>query len=170
MSVGGYPGHDLSDAVLLTDEEYAALKNAESQGKAICWDGDRPVVVDRAMPLTELRAMRLADISDSANARLSELSAAYPAFELQSWAQQAREAEALAADQSSAAPLLSAIATARGLTVVELSARVRAKVAAYAEASGQIIGQRQALEDALMAVDLLAQDAAAQLEAIQWPA
>lgn len=112
----------------------------------------------------------LAAINARAAMLLSELSAAYPDVEVQSWAQQTREAEALAVDSSASTPLLSAIAAARGLTIDGLAERVRAKVAAYAAASGTVIGQRQALEDALMSVDLAAPDAAAQLEAIQWPA
>jgi hypothetical protein len=89
---------------------------------------------------------------------------------VQSWAQQTREAEALAIDPNTPAPLLAAIATMRGVPLATLAERVRAKVLAYAVASGQIIGQRQALEDRLMAVDLQAPDAAEQLEAITWQA
>ncbi|BAK75375.1 hypothetical protein NH8B_0540 [Pseudogulbenkiania sp. NH8B] len=120
--------------------------------------------------LTDLRTCQLTAINTRAAELLAPLSANYPDGEVQSWAQQTREAEALAADPLAATPLLNAIATARGLTVTTLAERVRAKVLAYAVASGQIIGKRQALEDVLMAVDLQAPDAAEQLAAIQWPA
>lgn len=119
--------------------------------------------------LTDLRARKLADINTRASELLATLSANYPGGEVQSWGQQTREAEAVAAEPTANAPLLTAIAAARGLTVDELASRVRFKIQAYAVASGQIIGQRQALEDALMAVDLQAADAAAQLDAITWP-
>ena len=158
-----------ADAVEISDEYHAELIEGQSQGKIIDWSGDVPVVVDPP-PLTmpERRRQCLAAINTEAARSLSSLSAAYPDGEVQSWAQQTREAEALAIDQNAAAPLLTAIATARGLTIIELATRVRAKVAAYAVASGQIIGQRQALEDAIAAIDLTAPDAAAQLEAITW--
>ncbi len=120
--------------------------------------------------LAELAARQLAAVNAGAAQALAQLSAAYPDGEVQSWAQQTREAEALAADPQAPAPLLTAIATARGLSVAELASRVLAKVQAYAMASGAVIGQRQALEDAINAVDLAAQDAAEQLAAIQWPA
>lgn len=122
------------------------------------------------LPVDELRPRQLAAINARAAQLLAELSAAYPEGEVQSWAQQTREAEALAIDPYAPAPLLTAIATARNVPLLELAARVRTKVTAYAASSGAIIGQRQALEDALMVVDLAAPGADAQLEAIQWPA
>ncbi|MCP1289809.1 hypothetical protein NK214_06350 [Chromobacterium sp. S0633] len=123
-----------------------------------------------AQHLLALRARQLAVINATAAQLLNALSSSYPDGEVQSWAQQTREAEALSFDPSAAAPLLTVIAAARALTIADLAARVRAKEAAYAAASGATIGQRQALEDRLMAVDLQAPDAAEQLEAIQWPA
>ena len=56
-------------------------------------------------------------------------------------------AEALAADPQAAAPLLTAIAEARSLPVLELASRVLGKMNAYAGASGALIGRRQAAED-----------------------
>lgn len=119
--------------------------------------------------LLDLRAATLAAINDKAASLLRELSAAYPEGEVQSWAQQTREAEALALDADAPVPLLGAIARARALDVGELAARVRTKTAAYTQASGRIIGQRQALEAALMAIDADAPDARARLAAICWP-
>lgn len=140
-------------------------------GVAHVWrDGEW--VADAALQrqqLEDLAARQLVTVNAGAALALSLLSAAYPDGEVQSWAQQTREADALVADPRVPAPLLSAIAAARGLVVTDLAARVLAKVQAYAVASGQIIGQRQALEDAISAVDLAAPDAADQLAAIQWP-
>lgn len=117
-----------------------------------------------------LRAHALAKITTACEAAIAGLRTSYPESEVLSWSQQSREADALAAAPDAEAPLLSAIAASRGLPVTELATRVRAKVTAYAMASGQIIGQRQALEDQLMAVDLQAADVAEQLAAITWPA
>ncbi len=123
-------------------------------------------VLDVGEELAMRRSVLLAAINSEASTLLASLSAAYPDGEVQSWAQQTREAEALAVDPHASAPLLSAIATARGVLLDVLAERVRAKVSAYAAASGAIIGQRQALEDALMAIDLQAPGAAEQLAAI----
>ena len=53
----------------------------------------------------------------------------------------------LLAQVSAQEPLLTAIATARGLPVAELASRVLGKMNAYAAASGALIGRRQAAED-----------------------
>jgi hypothetical protein len=99
------------------------------------------------------KAARLAGINASCDAAVAALAAAYPEREIQSWPQQVKEAEALAADPQAAAPLLTAIAEARSLPVPELAARVLAKMAAYAAASGALIGRRQAAEDLIDAAE-----------------
>ncbi|MCQ4142852.1 hypothetical protein [Vogesella sp. AC12] len=160
-------------AVEIAEPLYAQLALTPiPSGQLITQDSQgQPQLSALPPPLPEaLRALRLVEINAMASVALSTLSTAYPDGEVASWPQQTREAEALEVDQFASTPLLSEIAAVRGLPVLELAARVRAKVLAYAVASGQIIGQRQALEDALMAVDLLAQDAVEQMEAIQWPA
>ena len=69
------------------------------------------------------------------------------------------EARAYAADPTASTPLLSALATTRGIPLPDLVERVLAKADAFAVASGSIIGQRQALEDRL--------DACTTLEEVQ---
>jgi hypothetical protein len=161
-----------TDAVEISADEHAALLADQSAGKVIEADADgHPVAVDPPpLSLNERRAAALTRINSGGEAAMASLRANYPESEVMSWSQQTKEADALEANPNATTPLLTAIATARGLSVADLAARVRAKTAAYALASGQIIGQRQALEDTLMAIDLQAADAAAQLEAIQWPA
>lgn len=122
-----------------------------------------------APSVKQIRIRQLTAFNTHAAKLLAGLSAAYPDGEVQSWAQQTREAEALAADPDASTPLLTSISAIRGVPLTTLAERVRAKVDAYAVASGQIIGQRQALEDALMAIDLQAPDAVEQLAAITWP-
>ncbi len=135
------------------------------------WQGDdwRPDSELQTQLAAQAAASKLAEINAGAGRALAELSAGYPAGEIASWPQQTREAEAIAANPAADAPILTAIAQQRGIGVVELAQRVLAKVAAYGMASGYIIGQRQALEDAIEAVELTAADALQQLEAIQWP-
>ena len=130
---------------------------------------DPEAVPDTAASFTQIRAAKIDEINVAAGRALAVLTASYPAGEVSSWGQQIAEAEALVLDPSAPAPLLLAIAEARGIAVADLAARVRAKWSAYAAASGEIIGRRQALEDAIDAVDLAAPDAAAQLAAIEWP-
>lgn len=122
----------------------------------------------RGSHLETLRAAKQATINTACNAALAQLTAQYPEREINSWPQQEREARELAANPAVTTPLLSAIAAARELPVAELAARVLAKSDAFAVASGALIGRRQAREDALLAIDLAAPDAAARIAAIPW--
>ena len=99
--------------------------------------------------LEAAKAAKLVELNAGCERALSSLTASYPPGELQSWPQQVKEADDLTANPEAVTPLLSAIATARGLTVVELVERVRLKADAYAQLSGSAIGRRQALEDLL---------------------
>ena len=73
----------------------------------------------------------------------------YPDRELLTFDQQKQEATAYLADQSSACPLLSPLATARGISLELLCQKVIAKATAFSAISGALIGQRQAYEDQL---------------------
>ena len=97
--------------------------------------------------LEAVKAAKRLEINEACNAAVASLAASYPEREIQSWPQQVKEAEALAANPQAPAPLLTAIADARALPVVELASRVLGKMNAYAAASGSLIGRRQAAED-----------------------
>lgn len=97
--------------------------------------------------LNAAKAAKLTEINAECQKAVAALAADYPDSEVQSWPQQVKEATALSADPQADAPLLTAIATARGLPVAELASRVLGKMNAYAGASGALIGRRQAAED-----------------------
>lgn len=122
---------------------------------------DYPAAESEALKAAKLR--KLADINALCNAELDAFSRSYPAGEVQSWPQQVKEAEALAVDPAAAVPLLTAIAEQRGITVADLAIRVHAKMDAYAQLSGALIGRRQAAEDQIDAAGTLE-----DLEAIAW--
>ncbi|WP_241120867.1 hypothetical protein [Achromobacter xylosoxidans] len=113
--------------------------------------------------LNAAKAAKLTEINAECQKAVAALAADYPDSEVQSWPQQVKEAMALAADAGADAPLLTAIATARGLPVAELASRVLDKMNAYAAASGVLIGRRQAAEDAIGATASLE-----DLSAISW--
>ena len=113
--------------------------------------------------LNAAKAAKLTEINAESQKAVAALAADYPDSEVQSWPQQVKEATALAADAGADAPLLTAIATARGLPVAELASRVLDKMNAYAAASGVLIGRRQAAEDAIGAAASLE-----DLSAISW--
>jgi hypothetical protein len=99
--------------------------------------------------LDDCKAAKLSTLAAQFSARMAAIKAGYPDEEVQSWFEQKAEALAYTADPTSTVPLLSAMATARGITVADLAARVLANAAAWAVTSGAIIGRRQALEDAV---------------------
>ncbi len=97
--------------------------------------------------LEAVKAAKRIEINAACDIAVASLAASYPEREVQSWPQQVKEAEALAADPQAQAPLLAAIAEARSLPLAELASRVLGKMNAYAAASGALIGRRQAAED-----------------------
>lgn len=111
--------------------------------------GELDYDADDSLQLNAAKAAKLVEINALCNDALSELASTYPSGELQSWSQQAKEADLYATDPTVATPILSAIADARGITVAEMAERVAANVAAYSHASGTLIGRRLAAEDAL---------------------
>ena len=111
--------------------------------------GTLELSADPAAQLAQAKADRLAAINIECDKALAVITASYPASEVSSWPQQVKEAQNLQLDPRADAPLLIALANARGLTVDELCGRVLAKSAAFSVVSGQIIGRRQALEDIL---------------------
>ena len=109
--------------------------------------------------LEEAKAAKLSEINTAADAAIAALTATYPDRELATFDKQESEARAYAADATAPAPLLSALAEARGIPLPDLVERVIAKADAFAVASGSVIGRRQALEDRL--------DACTTLEEVQ---
>lgn len=86
------------------------------------------------------------------NAKCEELMAmvkqGYPDSEVESWSKQENEARA------GGGPLTDALAQTRGIPASLLRERIIAKADAFAVYSGQIIGQRQALEDRILAGEI----------------
>lgn len=101
-------------------------------------------------PLEEVKTEKLAEINAVCDAILNAAVSTYPETEVLTFDQQTSEARAYLASQNpSDAPLLTALATGRGITLDDLVQRVIAKHDAFSILSGHIIGQRQALEDRL---------------------
>jgi len=79
-----------------------------------------------------------------------------PQFERDSWAAQALEAQAWAADKQASTPILAGIARARGVPLDELRAKALAKSNAFTSLTSSVAGQRQAFEDQIRVADSLA--------------
>ena len=112
--------------------------------------------------ISSLRASKLHSARQRCDSAMAELEKDYPQSEIKSWAKQEAEALAVSNQPNSPAPLLAAIAAERGIALDELAAKVLSKAAVFASAAGQIIGQRQAVEAAIMAATTVT-----ELEAIE---
>lgn len=117
---------------------------------------ERIVVDDRT--LAQAKADQMARVNQTCDAAMSVIKLGYPESEQQTWDKQEREAR-----EGGATPLLSALATARGLDINELKARVIAKADAFAAYSGQLIGRRQRCEDRIDAAQTVA-----EVDAVTW--
>jgi hypothetical protein len=118
-------------------------------------------VVDKyATPETKLKAITSnKKMKEDSNERTfayksKELVAKYTDGEIRTWDQQRSEATAYTADNTVSTPLLSAIATARGITVSELATKILNNASAYESAYGTLLGRYQKNKDILASIDL----------------
>ena len=137
------------------------VENWEEYAKAAIWAngnnariddmGDYYEVVSQPeKTLEEAKADKLSEINAACDGILNAAVNTYPETEVLTFDQQTSEAKAyLASGNVSDAPLLSALAAGRGITLDDLVQRVMAKHTAFSALSGYVIGQRQALEDRL---------------------
>lgn len=151
------------------DDSYVITKNgmpyhvypysaefAEEWDEAFAYAEAHPECVTEEQPYTppvptleEVKAAKLSEINAAADRAIGTLTVTYPDREISTFDKQESEARAYAADATASTPLLSALAQARGISLLDLVERVLAKADILAMASGSIIGQRQALEDRL---------------------
>lgn len=115
-----------------------------------------------AEKISSLRASKLHSASQRCDSAMAELEKDYPQSEIKSWAKQEAEALSITNQTGSPTPLLAVIAAERGIALGDLADKVLAKAAVFASAAGQIIGQRQAVEAAIMAATTVT-----ELEAIE---
>lgn len=100
--------------------------------------------------MEEAKTAKLTEINAACDAILNAAVKTYPNSEVLTFDQQTAEAKAyLASGNAADAPLLSALASGRGIEFDDLVNRVMAKHHAFSVLSGIVIGQRQALEDQL---------------------
>lgn len=116
--------------------------------------------------IAELKQNQRLEINGVFEQSMQQITNGSPSNEVSSWAKQETEARAYAVDSFATTPLIDALSSARGVAKAELVSRIIAKADLFATVSGQLIGKRQALEDAL---DALPETATAEdVAAIVW--
>lgn len=106
------------------------------------------------------KAAKQREIANAADIFLSSMAQEYGAYEKLTWDQQSLESDALLSDPESPAPLVRAIASARGMTALEMAGRIAANRAQWVALSGAVVGKRLAYQDALDAAQTVEEVAA----------
>ena len=117
---------------------------------------------DPAATLAKAKAAKLHAAAEAAQRFIAAVAGldGVPQFERDSWASQALEAQAWAADHNAPTPILAGIAKARGVPLDILRERALPKSNAYTALTASVAGQRQAIEDRVhAAADIAALDA-----------
>ena len=110
----------------------------------------------------------LNNLADKADAIKNGLLAGYPQTEIESFYRQEKEALAWRADNNAETPMLKQVAMVRGVPFDVLVEKVIEKASQFAVAIGVIIGQRQAFEDRLLAINTLEELTALEKEIEEW--
>ena len=103
--------------------------------------------------LAAAKAEKISNLNASAQAFINSAAEIdkVPDFEVQTWAIQAAEAKAYAADNTADTPVLDQIAASRGIDAAKLKAAALRKTLAYEKLTAHIAGQRQALQSKIEA-------------------
>jgi hypothetical protein len=99
-------------------------------------------LIDSYNPWPYEKSAKLAEIDADFETIVAGLTAGWPTHEMQTWGKQEAEARAFTADASVVTPMLSAIASTRGLTVEQLAERVIRDANAFTAASAYYVGLR----------------------------
>ena len=186
-----YGGFVPESAVEISQDKYLELLNGQAQGKQIIANKTGyPVLIDPQPSVahvlnletltweissekqTALFAQQkeglLNKLADKADQLKNGLLAGYPQTEIESFYRQEKEALAWQADHNTPTPMLSQIARVRGVPLDMLISKVIEKSAQFAVAIGIIIGQRQAFEDRLLALQTPEELTSLEQELEQW--
>lgn len=138
------------DTVFDVPDDYSLIECGDDVQIGTIYENGEFVVPQTTVTLEEAKSAKLTEINAACDAILNAAISTYPETEVLTFDQQTSEANAYLASQNPAdAPLLSALAAGRGITLDNLVQRVIAKHDAFSLLSGYVIGQRQALEDRL---------------------
>lgn len=178
-------------AIKLTDTQYKALIDGQTQGKQIIADKTGNLVLIDPQPSaahelnldtltweispekqTALFAQQkeglLNKLADKADKLKSGLLVGYPQTEIESFYRQEKEALAKQANPKAETPMLEQIARVRGVPLDLLIEKVIEKSNQFAVAIGIIIGKRQQFEDRLLALKTPEELTALEREIEQW--
>lgn len=134
-------------AVELTDAQFLKRFDYELVDNALVLNP----IVPPAPTLNALKLSKKVEITRAFNLDMSQIVGDTPAHEISSWVKQESEARSFAdaATTLKPTPLIDNLAAARGISKGLLAGKIIQKADLYSSYSGQLIGKRQGLEDAI---------------------
>jgi len=117
----------------------------------------RPEPVQYTPDLNQVKADAQVELVTLFEQKAEAIAGKYPWFERDTWQDQEYEAVTYLDDNNAPTPLLTGIATQRGITVAELAQRVIANAAAWRAVAPDLCGQRQAASDQIEAAKTVEQ-------------
>lgn len=105
--------------------------------------------------LASVQAEKALEIRGVAAGLMESIAAPYLPQERESWDTQLKEADTYTANNAAPTPLLTSMATARGITVSILVAKVYENANLYRAAIGEILGKQQELLDRVYAASTI---------------
>lgn len=149
-----------SDAKQISTKLRRDLLNQQTQGKEIVPDQDgNPIAVDPVPPIDELINEKHRQIDRMYQLSMQKITAGYPQLEIDGFFAQLNEVRAYRLEEQAGTPdptnypLLSNLAQQSGHTIADRATRIEQKYTQFATVYGALTGKRQALSDALEALD-----------------
>ncbi|HDR1796644.1 TPA: hypothetical protein QB579_000330 [Pasteurella multocida] len=141
------------ELVVVNDKPMLVARRPDSHYE---WSDGAWVLNDelKSLALSNAKADKLKEINDAAQDYVDGIAKTYetPEFERDTWLTQRAEAIAWKQDPNSPTPTLESIATNRGVPLDVLREKAYQKSVLFATLSATIAGQRQKLEDQLLAI------------------
>jgi hypothetical protein len=146
MYIGRYNGHISVRTGTPQNERLQILTSHEATGEKARYDLTDDDHKNTALLMKEVFRFKLDEIFDK---RMLQLSMNVSSLEQKSWPQQQAEAERYNAGDTASQPLLTALASARGITLEEMVAKVTAGVADHDAKVVDLLARKHALETEL---------------------
>lgn len=127
------------------------------------WIGRPYTEIELSDRLQSRKSALLGEINDAYDASIYSLVSTYPDREIATFTKQEEEAVDWLNDPTTPTPFIDGMLVTRDIEKAELVRRILAKAEAFADASGQLTGKRQALEKEVENAKTLE-----ELEAVQW--
>jgi len=148
MYIGAYRGTISVRTGTPQNQRLQLLSSHEATGEKTKYELTDQDTVNTVTLMREILRMKVNDIYDK---RLLQLNMQVSALELSSWDQQKIEAQAYLAGDVNSQPLLSALATARGITLDQMVNKVIAARAIHSDNITDLLAQKQQIETEIKA-------------------